>query len=45
MPYQPGAEITVDPHFRLEFYFACQDERLPQQESVNALGLVAKWCY
>jgi hypothetical protein len=40
-----GAEITVDPHFRLEFYVARQDDRLPRWESVNALGLVAKWYY
>ena len=45
MLYQPGVEITIDPHFRLEVYFARQDDRLPQQESVNAFGLVAKWYY
>ena len=43
--YQPGAEITIDPHFRLELYYARQEDRLPERESVNALGLVAKWYY
>jgi hypothetical protein len=45
MLYQPGVEITFDPHFRLELYFARQDERLPTRESLNAFGLVAKWYY
>jgi len=45
MLYQPGAEITIDQHFRLELYFARQKDRVPQRESVNALGLVAKWYY
>ena len=45
MLYQPGAEITIDPHFRLELYYARQEDRLPERESVNALGLVAKWYY
>lgn len=45
MLYQPGVEITFDPHFRLELYFARQDDRLPTKESLNAFGLVAKWYY
>ena len=45
MLYQPGVEITLDPHFRLELYLARQNDRLPKRESLNALGLVAKWYY
>ena len=45
MLYQPGAEITLDPHFRLELYFARQEDRLPRRESLNAFGFVAKWYY
>src|SRR5205085_188524 len=43
MLYQPGAEITLDRHFRLELYVARQNDRLPKRESLNALGVVAKW--
>ena len=45
MLYQPGVEITLDPHFRIELYVARQNDRLPTQQSLNALGLVAKWYY
>jgi hypothetical protein len=45
MLYQAGTEITLDPHFRIELYLARQNERLPRQESLDALGLVAKWYY
>ena len=45
MLYQPGVEIAFDPRFRLELYVARQDDRLPKRESLNALGLVAKWYY
>ena len=45
MLYQPGVEIAIDSHFRLELYLARQDDRLPKRESLNALGLVAKWYY
>ena len=45
MLYQPGAEIALDPQFRLELYLARQDDRLPRRESLNAFGIVAKWYY
>jgi len=45
MLYQPGVEIALDSHFRLELYLARQDDRLPKKESLNAFGLVAKWYY
>ena len=45
MLYQPGVEITLDPHFRLELYLARQDDRLPEPRTVNAFGIVAKWYY
>lgn len=41
--YQVGAEITLDRHFRYEIYLGRQSDRLPQGQTLNALGLVAKW--
>jgi hypothetical protein len=43
--YQAGAEITVDPSFRLELYVVRQDDRVPTASNFNALGVVAKWYY
>jgi hypothetical protein len=43
--YQPGAEIALTPHFRLELYLARQQERLPKTERIDAFGVVAKWYY
>lgn len=43
--YQAGTEITVDKHFRYELFLARQNDRQPRQQSLNALGLVAKWYY
>ena len=40
-----GAEVTLNRHFRYEVYVAAQDDRLPNDESLLALGLVAKWYY
>jgi hypothetical protein len=40
-----GAEVTLNEHFRLELYVASQDDEHPQEESLGALGLVAKWYY
>ena len=45
MLYQPGVEITLDPHFRVELYVARQNDRLPKQLSLDAHGIVAKWYY
>ncbi len=45
MLYQPGVEITLDSHFRLELYLARQNDRLPEEERLDALGIVAKWYY
>lgn len=45
MLYQAGTEITVDRHFRYELFLARQNDRQPRQQSLNALGLVAKWYY
>lgn len=45
MLYQPGIEITFDPHFRLELYVARQTDLLPKEVYLNALGIVAKWYY
>ena len=43
--YQVGTEVTVNQHFRYEIYLARQDDGLPSKESLNALGVVAKWYY
>ena len=40
-----GAEVTLNRHFRYEVYVAAQDDRLPSDQSLVALGLVAKWYY
>jgi hypothetical protein len=42
---QPGAEIALTPHFRLELYLARQQERLPKADRIDAFGVVAKWYY
>jgi len=43
--YQFGPEVTVNPHFRYEIYVARQVDRLPANETLNALGFVAKWYF
>ncbi len=43
--YQIGTEVTVDKGFRYELYLAWQADRLPEPESLLALGLVAKWYF
>jgi hypothetical protein len=41
--YQLGPEVTVSRHFRYEIYFARQNDRLPKQSDLNALGVNFKW--
>ena len=43
--YQFGPEVTVNEHFRYEIYLARQVDRLPNPETLNAIGFVAKWYY
>jgi hypothetical protein len=43
--YQLGTEVTVDKHFRYEIYLARLNDRQPTEQTLNALGLVAKWYY
>lgn len=43
--YQVGPEVTVNKHFRYEVYLARQVDHLPNPETLNALGFVAKWYY
>jgi hypothetical protein len=43
--YQAGLERTLTPHFRIEVYLARQYDYQPQEDSLSALGLVAKWYY
>ena len=43
--WQAGTEVTVNQHFRYEIYLARQTDRLPSEESLNALGGVVKWYY
>jgi len=40
-----GTEVTLGKHFRLEMYVANQEDEYPQEESLRALGLIAKWYY
>ena len=42
---QVGAEITMSRHFRFEAYLAGQNDEQPNDESLIALGLIAKWYY
>ena len=39
---QAGAEITFGKHFRFEAYLASQKDKQPSDESLIALGLIAK---
>jgi hypothetical protein len=43
--YQFGPEVTVSEHFRYEIYLARQVDRLPNPETLNAIGFVAKWYF
>jgi len=43
--YEAGLERTITPHFRLEAYLAWQYDYQPQEDSLTALGVVAKWYY
>lgn len=43
--YQPGVEVALDPRFRIELYVARQVDRRPTPQSLDALGIVAKWYY
>jgi hypothetical protein len=43
--YQLGAEVTLSRGFRYEIFLARQFTRLPTEERLNALGVVAKWYY
>lgn len=45
MLYQPGVEIELTDHFRVEPYVARQVDRLPEESTIHAAGLVAKWYY
>lgn len=43
--YQAGAELTVNRSFRFELYLARQVDTEPSRETVDALGLAAKWYF
>jgi hypothetical protein len=43
--YTLSTEVTVDPHFRYEIYLARQNDRLPEESNLDALGVMAKWYY
>jgi len=43
--YQLGTEITVNPHFRYEIYLARQSDRPPNENDLNAVGVIFKWYY
>ncbi len=40
-----GTEVTVTNHFRYELYLARQTDRIPNENVLNALGVVLKWYY
>jgi hypothetical protein len=40
--YQAGSEFTINDRFRVEPYVAYQSDRLPAEESLNAIGVTAK---
>jgi hypothetical protein len=42
---QAGAEVTFSKHFRVEAYLAGQKDEQPDDKSLIALGLLAKWYY
>jgi hypothetical protein len=43
MLYQLGTELEVNSRFRFEVYVARQQERVPNADTVHALGMAAKW--
>ena len=43
--YQVGPEVTVNEHFRYEIHLARQVDRLPEAETLDAVGFVAKWYF
>jgi hypothetical protein len=43
--YESGVEVTLTQHFRVEAYLAWQYDYRPQEDSLRALGMVAKWYY
>lgn len=40
--YQVGTEFTVNKRFRVEPYLAYQSDRLPNEETLNAIGVTGK---
>jgi len=43
--YKIGSTVTVNNRFRYEVYLAREIQRLPEEQNVNALGVVLKWYY
>jgi hypothetical protein len=43
--WMAGTEVTVNEHFRYEVYLSGQKDRLPEEESLAAFGVMAKWYY
>ncbi len=43
--YQGGAEVTFSKGFRFELYLARQEDDLPAESALNALGAVAKFYF
>lgn len=35
----------MNAHFRFEIYLGRQEDELPREEDLNALGVVAKWYF
>jgi hypothetical protein len=43
--WMAGVEMKPGRHFRYEGYVAGQSDRLPDETSLAAIGVVAKWYY
>jgi hypothetical protein len=43
--YQAGSEVAVSQGFRFELYLARQEDALPRESALNAIGAVAKWYF
>lgn len=43
--YEAGVDLTVTRHFRVRTYLAWKYDLQPQEDSLRALGVVAKWYY
>ena len=43
--FQVGAEVTLSRRFRFELYLARQEDDLPAESALNAVGALAKFYF